>query len=473
MTKQEIVSIFEQALQGKPLIYVCIEVERALGLEDLIPNLHIICYENSPIIDQLLAKDIPVYSVVRENTQHEIRKSSSAILSSDWGKQLINKISQGQEFYLQTFHPTKPFYYQASQYDKAIILNNDPGQFAQWEDKLQLPALVSEQIQVPQFKLGTMIANNYAAISASLQSSKIVIQTHNSHTGEGTYIIGSDIEWMELAKKLGRQSVKFSRFLSGDTWTINGCIVGDQVLVHGLSYQFTGIPELTSLATSTIGNDWSYAQTLPTTIIEKIFTITQKLGELLAKQNYRGLFGVDVLIDTVGNAWLLEVNARQTANIAMQSYLEREQSSWPLAAGHVLAFIKPEAQPQITYQQTDLRGAQLLNRAKSDLATTAAVTTGKYRLQSDNSAIDWHTLERKDNVIYLDEEQDKPLIFRGEAYNINQCSDAEFIILAGSPDSYQFNSELCRLQIKQGLINNGTISYWAIEALQAVANRLI
>ena len=50
-----------QQLKQTPLIYVCVELERALGLEDLLENYHVICYQDSQIVDQLLEKGVDVH----------------------------------------------------------------------------------------------------------------------------------------------------------------------------------------------------------------------------------------------------------------------------------------------------------------------------------------------------------------------------------------------------------------------------
>jgi glutathione synthase/RimK-type ligase-like ATP-grasp enzyme len=466
---QNLLAKVNSQLNQTPLIYVCIEVERALGLETLLSNYHIICYEDSAIIDQLLAQGVSVHCLAREASSEQIRKTTAAMLGSEFVRQLIGKITNGNKFLLQTFYPTAPFFFQAKTYNCAV-LNNDPRIGDQYMDKFQAAELLNKRnVPVPQFFIADINEQSWTQLLQQLGSPKIVLQNHKSHTGLGTYIVNSEAEFSELQSSFAHNQFKFSRFVTGDSWTINGCIAKDQIYIHGLSFQITGVPQLTNYAGSTVGNDWAYASKLPTATLESVMQITRQVGEIMQLSGYRGLYGIDFVIGE--QVYVIEINARQTANMPMQSYLELRHQLTPLQLLHLSEFLDIQPGP-INYSLTDLQGAQVFNRAKRDLTISSQLPVGTYRLQSDNSARDWDNLEIKDGVVFLDEEQDKPLIYQNPSYNITQINSGGFQLLISAQGDYKQNEEICRLQMPFGVVSNGQVIPWVLEAMAAIADKL-
>lgn len=447
----------------RPLIYVSVEVERALGLETLLSNYHIICFEDSPIIDQLAAQGVHVFSAARQGLN--IRKTTAALLKAPEVRAFIHNLVGSDQFYLQTFHPTSMFAYQAKSYN-CILLNNDVEITEDITDKLTLAqVMTAENIKIPKYHVCKLNSINWQESCQELSSQKLVVQNSKSHTGEGTYILDSEADLLALKTQFGENEFKVSQYITGDSWTINGCIYRGTTLIGGLSYQITGIPELTSFPGSTVGNDWCAANDLDNATSEKVRLMTKQVGEILIKRGYKGLFGIDVVVEQ-GEVYLIEVNTRQTANIPMQSYLEQITGIDPLALFHLYEFLDIDHAP---YEFKILTGAQLFNRAKEDLRVNSAIKIGEYRLQSDNAARDLVAQESKAGVIFLDEDQDKPLIWQADSYNIAQIAASSMQLLASAVGDYKQNQELCRIQTQTNLVDkHKTIKPWAIEALQAV-----
>lgn len=454
-----------QKLNSTALVYVTVEVERALGLEQLLPNYHIICYEDSPIIDELLSKGISVFSVARNGLENQVRKTTAAMLKAPEVKEHIQKVSEGKHFLLQTFHPTPMFSYQAKQYD-CTLLNNEVELTEDITDKLTLAEVMNQQkIQIPKFTVEKLNNVSWEETCQKLESTKLVIQNRKSHTGEGTYILDSEADLLALKSEAGENEFKVSQYIAGDSWTINGCIYRETTLVGGLSYQITGIPELTNHPGSTVGNDWCAAHLLSEVVTEKIKKMTVEVGNLLISRKYKGLFGIDVVVENE-EVYLIEVNTRQTANIPMQSFLEQAEGVTPLAVFHLYEFMNID---ETSYEFKLLSGAQLFNRAKQDLNVNSQVKIGEYRLQSDNAAHDFDHNTSSEGVIFLDEDQDKPLVWQGATYNVTQISPTGMQLLAGTLGSYKENQELARIQTRVELVDKERIvKPWAIEALLAV-----
>lgn len=462
-------------LANQPLIYVSIEVERALGLENLLHNYHIICYDDSPIIDQLIDKGISVHSIARDSREAGVRRNSASLLASDYAREVINKLTNGQQFYLMTFYPSKVFAYQAAQYNCQLLMN-DPKLTKSCEDKLTVEDLFeTTDINRPQHIIGRIDEQAWEQLTQLLHTTGIVIQTANSHTGEGTFVVTDQQYYNVLHQKLAGARLKFSALVPGSPWTVNVCITDNGHITQGLNYQITGIPELTPIPAATVGNDWGYAQNLSPIAIGSVRTLTAQVAQLLRDKGYRGVFGIDMIIDNADRACLIEINARQTANLPMQTYLEIIAEQTPLLLINLaqwLELITQSPDNQVN-QLASLKGSQIFNRAKSQLSIQSSLAVGTYRLQSDNSAIDWDKMQTKDNVIYLDEAQDKPLVYQGPSYNISQVASGGFQLLVGTPGEYKPNQEIARMQLQTSIVNNEQPLPWVIEALQAIETRLV
>jgi hypothetical protein len=63
----------------------------------------------------------------------------------------------------------------------------------------------------------------------------------------------------------------------------------------------------------------------------------------MAEQGFRGVFGLDFVMADDGRAYLIEVNPRLVASIALFTQLEAAAGRLPLLARHILAFLDPEA----------------------------------------------------------------------------------------------------------------------------------
>jgi formate-dependent phosphoribosylglycinamide formyltransferase (GAR transformylase) len=138
-----------------------------------------------------------------------------------------------------------------------------------------------------------------------------------------------------------------------------------------ISYQITGLPPFTDNEFSTIGNDWGLAHKILTeTDKNNIGTIVAEIGTKLQRDGWRGLFGVDVVLDEKSKrVYLIEVNARQPASATYESFLE-EQAREKGAAGvtifeaHLMALLGSPIEEDVI-EITD--GAQILQRVTKSI----------------------------------------------------------------------------------------------------------
>jgi len=157
---------------------------------------------------------------------------------------------------------------------------------------------------------------------------RFILQFNRAHTGAGTFLIKNKKELGELKKKFPEREARISKFIKGPIFTNNNVVWGKKILIGNISYQITGLKPFTDNPFATIGNDWALPKKiLSAKQIKNYEKIAQAVGKKLAGEKWRGLFGIDVVLEEkTGRLYLLEINARQPASTSCESWLQRKQN---------------------------------------------------------------------------------------------------------------------------------------------------
>lgn len=199
---------------------------------------------------------------------------------------------------------------------------------------------------------------------------------------------------------------------------IEGVITRHGTLVGPLMTELTGFPELTPYGGGWCGNDvFATALTERHRVLARDFT--QRMGERLRQEGYRGYFELDVLADMdTGALYLGELNPRVTGASSMTNVTAVAYGDMPLFLFHLLEYADVDyeidvdalndgwAQPtavdewsQFILKQTD-ETVELI---------TEAPRSGIWRLEpsahGDISFVrretDWHSVSSEDEAFYL------------------------------------------------------------------------
>lgn len=146
-----------------------------------------------------------------------------------------------------------------------------------------------------------------------------VLQFNRAHTGNGTLLIDSTEKLRELQTKFPERPVRVTKYVEGVMCTSNNVVTATGVMVGNTSYQITGLAPFTDQPFTTIGNDWRLGNALTH---EGHASMVKKIGERLQLSGWRGLFGIDFVV-AGSNFYLIEINARQPASVAYESYLQQ------------------------------------------------------------------------------------------------------------------------------------------------------
>ena len=303
----------QDKLKSNPIVYVTRDIERALGISPDTEGYFIIS-NNTDFAKQTAAgrKNI----LLMPGTEI---KSTADILQSDSAKQFINKIK----------NPSILVFKNTSQVEKICADNG-------WK-LLNPPSAVAGEIEakISQVKifqsLGDLFLKYEIAKCKDIQwpacagrpGNKFILQFNYSHTGSGTILIDEEKKLAEIKAKFPEREARISDFVVGPLFTNNNAL-GNGLLMGNISYQITGLPYFTDGIFSTIGNDWGLAQRILTPGNLKQFkSIVESVAAELKKLNWKGLFGVDVILDEKTDKMrLIEVNARQPASTTFESVLQ-------------------------------------------------------------------------------------------------------------------------------------------------------
>ncbi len=164
--------------------------------------------------------------------------------------------------------------------------------------------------------------------------------------GHGTFIIRNQADFAKLPDWLkGKRQILCLDYINGQELAVNGCVLNNGQVVVGEIRQ-----QLVDKAGHYYGNNWDK---ISTDVYRQVFSQVTQLGQHLYSQGYRGLFGLDMFLDTSGKIYITECNARLTGNLPVSSFLHLWHNLIPIEIIHYLVFLN----------QDDLINPQAANQA--------------------------------------------------------------------------------------------------------------
>ncbi len=313
-------------LDNIDIIYVTNDPERALGIEDIISNYHILCIDDSYILNFIKS----YYSLKKDNPNIEIFRNSNKLLQE----------SKSKEFIGQFKNPYFMFFKIAPNIEFTLnhknILNTDSWLNRKYENKLEIVRIFKDLI--PETKIINLEKDSYESLKNTL-GNKFVIQFQGGQSGNTTFFIKNVDDYYKLKTRYAKRYAKAVRFIDGEYYTLNGVVTKYGILTGNLTKQITGVSYLTKYEGGTVGNDWN------TKLHQKKKELLQnamiQIGNILKKDNYKGMFGADFIVDDE-RVYLIEINARENATMPTFSKIQQEKGEMPFKLIHILEFLNKE-----------------------------------------------------------------------------------------------------------------------------------
>jgi len=281
----------------------------------------------------------------------------------------------------------------------------------------------------------------------------LVVQQPIGSAGIGTFVVESEEELKCAGETQKVGSVLVSSYEGATTLNVHGLVAPGGIGVSLPSVQLTGIPELSASWSSYCGNDYSAIKDLRPEVPLEVHRLTAAVGEWLFGQGYRGIYGIDMVIQD-NTVRILEVNPRLQGSTWLLSELELESGNVPMAINHFL---------QLLGQPVDL--------VSKSYAGDGAYAILHHRGQQPAEVA--HDL--RPGVFILNE--DGQLAWKREGLGLIELHDDEFLVFGIPPRPICIvdpGAVLARIATRSRLAtsNGRALTEWAARVVKAVAREL-
>jgi hypothetical protein len=171
----------------------------------------------------------------------------------------------------------------------------------------------------------------YSELAAEF-GSRFVLQLARGASGSGTAFVASEIDYVASGRRFGGAPVHVAPDLGDVSVNINALALTNDVVVSCPSVQLAGLSMLCSDRGMYCGNDFIAARDLPAPIVRDVMEQTAKIGAWIASLGYRGLFGLDFVLDSSNSkAYAVDLNPRWQGSTTPLSLAEAKAGRMPLA----------------------------------------------------------------------------------------------------------------------------------------------
>lgn len=172
---------------------------------------------------------------------------------------------------------------------------------------------------------------------------ELVIQTPFGDSGHTTFFISNEEEFKKHEKDIIKEDeVKVMRRIRCKGSAIEACVTRHGTIVAPLMTELVGFKELTPYEGGWCGNE-IYPNAFTPELRAKAIENTQKFGNQLRKEGYKGYFELDYLIDQDnGELYLGELNPRVTGASSITNHAVFALADAPLFVFHILEWMDIE-----------------------------------------------------------------------------------------------------------------------------------
>jgi hypothetical protein len=276
------------------------------------------------------------------------------------------------------------------------------GRFREILQRLGLPVIPGEQI--PRDEL---IRRGYGGLFPRL-GRDMVFQLPDITKGGGrsTFFIRSERDYLNFLRCISDGSyrgyqvktVNVAKLIEGFPASVAVCATRYGPLISSIQTQVMDIPEVLKVhrgAGFFCGHDWIYRSYSPS-MHERVTRIAQKLSEYMWERGYRGIFGIDLVVDEEANeVYPVECNTRYTGAFPMLSMLHVRNGAIPMDVFHILEFLDVDYEIDVDALNEAYRkpiaGAHviLFNKGHVPLRVGGDVRSGVYRYDPNGHRIEF------------------------------------------------------------------------------------
>lgn len=334
------------------IFYLTINPEKAIGPEKLLSNYHIICSLDNDFFKNLIHLNADNHfcteGLTTINNAHELLEVPEVI-------KFINGFNPSR-IIIQSFKVSPRLEILANQRGwELAVCSSEMNKY--YEDKFNL----IEIAQLANCKIPPSEILEISNVFDKIDETPFVLQFPRGHTGNGTFIVKEKNDLFDIQNKYPDSLMKKSAFVDGFTLNVNAVVDDVNVRVAGLNIQVNGVKELSTSQAVTCGNNYDYEYALKDILLKTpefqndVIDICESLGKVMRSKGFMGLFGIDLILDTISQSlYLIEINARQTANVSYYNLVQISNSQIQLSILNLCTFLnfKIEVPTEYSFENT-------------------------------------------------------------------------------------------------------------------------
>ncbi|KKP37803.1 MAG: Biotin carboxylase-like protein [Candidatus Peregrinibacteria bacterium GW2011_GWF2_33_10] len=402
------------------LVFISPDPVKALGLEDFISNYHVVCTFKHPILEFLKKKKIEVFCLEKFLEQNkdalkniniknylEKFRNTGKLIANNHVLNYLDKLKRKNEMDLKilAFKPN-PRFFKVCKENNFKILLPDADIARELEDKVIFYEIFTKykKISLLPYKIG--ILENFKFENVFKKFENFVVQKRRGYAGNSTYFIKNKKDFEKLQNEFPDDEVKITKFITGPTLTLNACATKQGIFVSKPFLQITGEKLLSRQKGGTCGVSFDIDQICDEKILTEIENQTKLIGKIMYEKEFRGIFGLDLILTDEqedsclrrndNGVYVIECNPRMTISVPHFTKRELASRQKPLLMEHLEEFEGKNEKWKMKngkckeedscFPRNDIKGASLILRNKSSkeiiLKKTFPAKWHKYNLKT-------------------------------------------------------------------------------------------
>jgi biotin carboxylase len=217
-----------------------------------------------------------------------------------------------------------------------------PSKLRQYLDNKVITTRVAEKAGVPSVPNVLAKVDNYATLRkvSKKLGPDLVVQTAFGDSGHTTFFISTEEDYNKYSDEIEAEpEVKIMKRIRCRGSAIEACVTRHGTIVAPLMTELVGFKELTPYKGGWCGNE-VFPNAFSKSIRDKARKYTEKFGNQLREEGYKGYFELDFLIDEdSGRLYLGELNPRITGASSITNHAVFALADMPLFMFHLLEWM--------------------------------------------------------------------------------------------------------------------------------------
>jgi len=326
-----------------------------LGLSPLCPIGMVLCVDDS-LVDDLIAEreHIRVFSLQRntgrrregsDSSANEIVPSYRAVIEAELRRAAGKRVVFAASISSRTFSAL------AAETRCELIANppdlvdglNDKGLFLTAIQEMGLPRLPGRWVRLS--------GARYAELAAEM-GARLVAQLARGTSGSGTAFIRSEEDYQAAGLRFGESDVWIAPDVGELSLNVNALAFPSGTAVSWPSVQLEGLRMVHARRGMYCGNDYLATADLPSASVNGVIEQTARVGVWLASLGYRGLFGLDFVLDPASSrVYAVDLNPRWQGSTVPMTLAEYKAGRLPLAVADLACHMGLLSEAEVLHHQ--------------------------------------------------------------------------------------------------------------------------